>query len=55
MPFFRKCDILDKNLVFVANHFQYRVEIFFTEIFMGYDLLGEIKYYAIRVEFHFRG
>ena len=44
-----------KNMLFVARHFQYRVEVFFTEIFMGSDLLGEIKYYAIRVEFQFCG
>ena len=40
--------------MFVSRHFQYRVEVFFTEILMGSDLSGEIKYYAIRVAFQFR-
>ena len=39
--------------MFVARHFEYRVEVFFTEILMDSDLLGEIKYYAIRFEFQF--
>ena len=55
ISFFQKCEILNKNPVFVARHFQYRVEGFFTEILMDSDLLGEIKYYVTRVEFHFRG
>ena len=55
MSYFQKFEILNENPVFVARHFQYRVEVFFTEILMSSDLLGEIKYYAIRVKFQFRG
>ena len=47
--------ILNNSPVVVARHFQYRVDVFFTGILMSSDLLGEIKHYAIRVEFRFRG
>ena len=48
---FQKWDILNKNPVFLAHHFQSRIVVFFTEILIGSDLLGEIKYYAIIFEF----
>ena len=41
--------------MFVTFHFQYRVKLFFKEILMRYDLSGEIKYHAIRVESQFCG
>ena len=50
LSYFQKCEVLNQNPVFVARHFQYRIEVFFTEILMGTDLLGEIKYYTIRIE-----
>ena len=55
MSYFQKCEILNESIVFAARHFQYRLEVFFTEILMGSDLLGKIRYYAIRVEFQFLG
>ena len=42
------------NPVFVARHFQYRVEAFFKEIVLN-GPLGKVKEYAIRVEFQVRG
>ena len=41
--------------MFVASHFQYRVEVFFTEIVKGPYLLEQIKCYALSVELQFRG
>ena len=55
LSYFERCKILNSNPVFVARDFQYRVEIFFTEILVGNDATGKLKYYAIRVEFQFRG
>ena len=49
-----RCDILNMNPVFMAKHFQYRVEVFFKEIIIN-GPLGKLSYYAIRVEFQFRG
>ena len=46
--------MLNSNLVFVARHCQYRVEIFFKEIVID-GSLWKTKYYAIRVEFQVRG
>ena len=31
LSYFQKCEILNENPVFVARHFQYRVEVFFTK------------------------
>ena len=42
--------MLNNNLVFVARHFQYKVEVFFKEIILG-GPLEKTKYYAIRIEF----
>ena len=50
-----RCVNFKHSPVVVARHFQYRFEVFFTGILMSSDLLGEIKYYVIRVEFRFRG
>ena len=47
------CKTLNRNLVLVARHFQYRVEIFFKIIVLD-GLLEKTKYYAIRVEFQVR-
>ena len=41
--------------MFAARHFQYRVDVYFTEILMGSDLKEGITYYTIRVEFQLRG
>ena len=40
MSYFQKCETFSENPVFIARHFQYRIEVFFTEILMGSDLLG---------------
>ena len=42
------------NLVLLARHFQYRVEVFFKVIVIN-GPLGKVKYHAIRVEFQVRG
>ena len=56
LNYFERCDILNSNGVLLARHFQHRVEIFFKERLINRDgPLGKIKYYAIWVEFHFRG
>ena len=43
MSYLQKFKILNENPVFVARHFQYWVEVFFTENLMGSDLLRKIK------------
>ena len=48
-----RCDILNKNPVLVARHFQYRVEVFFKVILLN-GPLGKTSSYAIRVEFQVR-
>ena len=56
LNYFERCEILNNNPVLVARHFQYRLEVLFVEILMiPAGPLGEIKYYAFRVEFQFRG
>ena len=50
MDYFQGCQILNSNLVLLARHFQYRVEVLFTEIIIN-GPLGKVKYHAIRVEF----
>ena len=54
MDYFQRCEILNSNPVLLARHFQYRVEVFFTQIIIN-GPLGKVKYHAIRVEFQFRG
>ena len=56
LNYFERCNILNSNAVLLARHFQHRVEIFFKEILIIRDVpLGKVKYYAIGVEFQFRG
>ena len=54
MDYFTRCELLNSNPVLMARHFQYRVEVFFTEIIVD-GPLGKVKYHAIRVEFQVRG
>ena len=54
LSYMERCEILNSNQVLVARHFQYRVETFFKIIVVD-GPLGKVKYYAIRVEFQFRG
>ena len=50
-----KCSFLNLNPV-VAKHFQYRVEMFFKEILLSkVKPIGNILYYALKVEFQMRG
>ena len=51
-----RCRLLNFNPVIVAKHFQYRVETFFTEILLtNAHPIGQIVYYALRIEFQMRG
>ena len=50
MWYYERCDTLNKNPVFIARNFQYRVEIFFKIIVLD-GPLRKNQYYAIRVEF----
>ena len=56
MSYFKKCELLNKNPVLTARHFQYRVETFFKEIILHKNgPFGEVESYAIKVEFQARG
>ena len=55
LSYMQRCAILNSNPVFVARHFQYRVESFFVVLLFNAKVLGKITYYAIRIEFQFRG
>ena len=55
VSYFQKSEILNGNPMFVAGHFQNRLEVFFTEILMGSNLFGQIKCHAFTVEFQFFG
>ena len=49
-----RCKMLNSNLVVVAKHFQYRLERLFTDVILGDGKpVGEVQYYAIRIEFQF--
>ena len=48
-----RCNLLNNNPVLVVGHFQYKFEVFFTEIIIDRPL-GKTKY-AIRIEFQKRG
>jgi len=54
LNYYQRTEILNSNPVLLARHFQYRVETFFKIIVVN-GPLGEVKYYAIRVEFQVRG
>ena len=54
LSYMERCEILNSNPVLVARHFQFRVETFFKIIVVN-GPLGKVNYYAIRVEFQFRG
>ena len=49
-----RCKYLNQNHVVLARHFQFRVETFFKEILLR-GALGDMQYYAKRVEFQARG
>lgn len=54
MFYHERCHTLNKNLVLVASHFQYWVEVFFKDIVRD-GPLGRTQYLAIRVKFQVRG
>ena len=54
MNYFDKAKIANSNPVFLARHFKYRIEVFFKEI-VSDGPLGEVKHYAIRINFQVRG
>ena len=54
MNFFERCTYLNMNPVLLAQHFQYRVEVFFKVIVIN-EPLGKVKYHAVRIEFQVRG
>ena len=54
MSYEDRCRFLNLNPVFVARHFQYRVELFFKDIVLN-GPLGKVKHHVIRVEFQVRG
>ena len=45
-----RCNLLNKNPVLVARHFQYKVEVSFKKTILD-GPLRKTKYYAIRIEF----
>jgi len=54
LNYYQQTEIFNGNPVLLARHFQYRVETFFKTIVVN-GPLGEVRYYAIRVEFQVRG
>ena len=54
MDFFEQRTYLNVNPVLLAQHFQYRVEVFFKVIVIN-EPLGKVKYHAVRIEFQVRG
>ena len=54
MSYHERPDTLNKNSVFVARYFQYRVEMIFKAVVLD-GPLGKAQYYAIQVEFQVRG
>ena len=39
MDYFQRCEILNSNPVLLARHFQYRVDVFFTQIIINGPLV----------------
>ena len=51
-----KCKMLNSNPVVVAKHFQFRLERLFKDLILSAsNPIGKVQYYAIRIEFQFRG
>ena len=56
LNYFEWRNISNSNAVVLARHFQNSVEIFFKKLLLiRAGPLGKAKYYAMRVEFQFRG
>lgn len=41
MTYFQRCDLLNKNPVFMSRNFQFRVEAFFLELLIKGKILGD--------------
>lgn len=54
MGYFQCCNYLNMIPVLLAQHFQYRVEIFFKVIVVD-GSLGKVIYHTISVKFQIRG
>ena len=54
LDYHSRCALLNSNPVVLVRQYQYRKELFFKEVIMD-GQLGKITYYALRVEFTFRG
>ena len=51
-----RCQMLNANPVVVAKNFQHRVETFFSEVLLSNsNPIGQITYYALRIEFQMQG
>ena len=56
MSYDEKCKMLNSNPVVVAKHFQFRLEKLFKDLILSAsNPVGNAQYYAIRIEFQFRG
>ena len=54
--YFDKCNLLNSNPVFIAHHFQHRVETLFKEIeLIPISILGKVTFNTIKIEFEVRG
>ena len=53
LSYHERCNLLNKNALLVARHFQYKVYVFFKEIILD-GLLGKTKFYTISNEFQER-
>ena len=54
MSYQERCNILIKNPVLVARHFQYRVEVSFKVIVLN-GPFGKTRYHAVQLEFPVSG
>ena len=43
LNYFERCEMLNNHPVFVARHFQYRVEVFFFVMLIQGEILGKIQ------------
>ena len=56
MSYEEKCKMLNSDPVVVAKHFQIRLERLFKDLILSTsNPIGKVQYYAIRIEFQFRG
>jgi hypothetical protein len=56
LSYHARCSMLNLNPVMVAKHFQYRVETFFRDVLLtNANPIGNIVFYALRIEFQMRG